>query len=352
MLRVTAWWWAWLGLQPIADARPATAPPEAHGSPVLEAGIDPGLAAFARDRTTPGRLWIGKLASNGGREVVIYVPQPPRADRPTRLVFHFHGTYSEHVERPRPGLPKARSVGWTRLAQTLDAIDELHATRPYDVVLVYPRSAGRRLEPEHPGSHTVQYDRMWMRAESFERLREEALAIAAEHHGVALERVDDRAIVEGHSAGGIALRNVARSSPRGVGTYLFLDASFQGWADGCYRAVRAAGSPAQVVLVVTQDGMADGVGRWKPWCAELERDAAAASAPPCAAATPSPADARRCEALREQARAWDESREWCAGLRSDLRGWPGVAVHRTRVRHGDQPRTFAGGLGLPAALQP
>src|SRR5690606_22167155 len=73
MLRVTAWWWAWLGLQPIADARPATAPPEAHGSPVLEAGIDPGLAAFARDRTTPGRLWIGKLASNGGREVVIYV---------------------------------------------------------------------------------------------------------------------------------------------------------------------------------------------------------------------------------------------------------------------------------------
>jgi len=293
---------------------------------------------------------------------VIYVPAGARPDRPYRLVFHFHGTYGEKIRPREDGLPKREWVGWQRLEQTLDAAAELQRTRPYNVVLVYPLSAGKRVEPELSGWVNAQYDRMWMRpvsaqgpGDDFARLRREVLALLASRLEVGSAAIDPMVIAEGHSAGGIALRNVAVADPKAVGTYLFLDASFQGWADGCYRALDHGPQDPKVILVVTHNGIADAVGTWKPWCLDLQRDAALwrQHAAFCGAQGGTPAGTELpCEELELRHEAWNESESWCEAAKHDLRGWPGVAVHRTKVRHGDQPRRFTGGLGLPAELAP
>lgn len=331
-----------------ATAASASAPPS---SLTIHPKSSSGLAAFASARAGAELMWVGPLSGNGGRDVMLYIPAGTTPGRSFRAIYHFHGTYSERIERPQPGRPKKATVGWTRLEQTLDAADELQAKGEHNIVVVYPLSAGRRVEPDAQNAHRVQYDRLWMQAESesFTRLRSEVEDLLRSRLGASPPTL----VVEGHSAGGIALRNIAESHPGGIAAYLFLDASFEGWAEGCYAASQRARTPAKIVLVVTTDGIADAVGRWKPWCIDLRRDAAQwvdhrawckthAGPPP---GTPLP-----CDELRTRGEQWQKSGPWCDAMTRNFEGWPRVSMVRTRVRHGDQPRRFTGGLDLPADI--
>ncbi len=342
-----------------ASERPA--PPRVDHEELPE-----GLRDFVATRENRGLLWAGPMAGNGGRDVVVYLP--PGADplAEYRLVYHFHGTYSERVERRRPGAPKKRWVGWARLQQTLDAIDELQASRPYNVALVYPFSAGKRKEPDRRGYFNRAYDRMWMLpsgpdyTDSFATLDDEVRRLLTRSFRIRPSTIAREVIAEGHSAGGIALRNIARAGVDNVGEYIFLDASFEGWADGCYAETRKRERPARISIVMTDGGIADPFGRHDPWCSRLERQAGEweKQKTTCAALLERPADApgddpearARCTTLRGVAVQWRDGRErWCAEMKSDMRDLDGVYVHRTRVYHGDQPRHFSGGLELPSA---
>ena len=154
-----------------------------------------GLVAFAEQMPPGGLAWVGPLAGNGGRDVFVYMPAGARNDRDVRLVFHFHGTYSEHIEAKAPGLEKKRWVGWDRLQQTIEAADELQAKGEHNVALVYPLSAGKRPEPGHTGWFNKAYDRMWMQpappehTDSFDTLHDETTAILREHFGVHASRL-------------------------------------------------------------------------------------------------------------------------------------------------------------------
>ena len=259
---------------------------------VFRSGVQPGLVAFAREleEQDDGTAWVGPLEGNGGRGVVLYLPPEPDPAAEFRLVYHFHGTYSEHIEKRRPGLEKKKWVGWNRLAQTLEGARALQAQRSYNVVLVYPVSAGKRREPGPTGWNNRAYDRMWMRPaaedgydDAFDRLHQEVLDISTKELGVHPSKIHPKVLAEGHSAGGIALLNIAEVGTPHVGEYLFLDASFQDWADGCVAAVREARSGARVSMVITDGGIADPFGKRDPWCAELE----------------------------EAAQAWPQHRAWC-----------------------------------------
>ena len=133
---------------------------------------------------------LGQLAGNGGRDVLIYIP--PGADDAAafRLVFHFHGTHSEHVERRAPGVAKEVWVGWDRLTQTLEGAAALQAAVADNVALVYPFSAGKRMEPEWQGWSNKAYDRMWMRpappkfTDDFAALHREVTAVLTGELGV------------------------------------------------------------------------------------------------------------------------------------------------------------------------
>jgi hypothetical protein len=329
---------------------------------IVDPSVQAGLIEFADLLPDEGSLWIGKLDGNGGRDVVIYVPPGADDAEPFELVFHFHGTYSEHVEREAEGVEKKQWVGWNRLQQTLDAVRELQSQDAHrNVALVYPFSAGKRIEPTHKGWSNDMYDRMWMLpvdppdpkyADSFDRLHAEALDVLQREFGVHPSKTKGAPIlVEGHSAGGIALRNVALTTTLPIVEYLFLDAGFQSWADGCWAAIQSRGTGSRVTMVITNEGIADPLAGRDPWCVELEQDAATWTREQAWCETrmdrkPKGSE-QTCEALAEAAGEWPDYEDWCREMKTDMQGVAGVAVVRTKVVHGDQPRRFGGGLGLP-----
>ena len=320
----------------------------------------PGLIAFADALENDGALWVGQLDGNGGRDTVLFVPPGIRPEQPFDLVVHFHGTYSENIAEPTNGVPKKVWVGWDRLGQTIEAITEVQAKGGRNVALLYPISAGKRLEPSWKGWSNKMYDRMWMTPvdgdvryiDDFEPMLDQALATLERELGVPQSMVAERVTAEGHSAGGIALRNVAVSGTRRVKEYIFLDASFQDWADGCFAAVRDQKLDALVTLVITQGGIADPFGKRDPWCDRLEEASRTwpELAPTCEGKPQRKTGLGKltCATHEEEAKAWPDYAQWCEAMKDDMKDEPGVFVFRTKVSHGKQPRHFVGGLELPA----
>jgi pimeloyl-ACP methyl ester carboxylesterase len=326
---------------------------------VVDATVQPGLVEFAKQMTQGGSLWIGKLEGNGGRDVLIYIPADADNAAPFELVFHFHGTYSEHVEQQRDGLEKKQWVGWDRLDQTIAAAIELDQKRPYNVALIYPFSAGKRLEPGHRGWSNAAYDRMWMDPaqppdfrDDFAKLHTEVAELLVSEFGVHPSKLPADVIAEGHSAGGIALFNIAINGSPKVREYIFLDASFQSWADGCYEAVKQSGASAKLTLVVTEKGIADPFDGRTPWCTDLEADAALWNEHQSSCADKPEQKVRgsdwTCAELELREQEWREDyQDWCVAMKDDMRSVPEVTLIRTKVTHGKQPRHFVGGLELP-----
>lgn len=362
-------------IEPTAEVAPPLEPTEVVADSklverfVIDPAVAPGLIEFSGDLPNEGSLWVGKLEGNGGRDVLIFVPPGAKDAAPFEFVYHFHGTYSEHVERPAEGLDKQVWVGWDRLAQTIEASRELQsqAGHPHNVALIYPFSAGKRLEPGHKGWSNDKYDRMWMLPvdppdpdyrDSFTKLHDEVTTLLRDEFGAHPSKLRGPVLAEGHSAGGLALRNIAVAGFGGsagsdlVGEYLFLDAGFKSWADGCWHALQAASSSARLTMVITDKGIADPMAGRDPWCVDLERDAALWVDRQGWCETrmdrkPSGSE-WTCTELAEYAQEWPDYDDWCQQMKTDMQSVPGVAVVRTKVVHGDQPRRFAGGLGLPA----
>lgn len=319
----------------------------------------PGLIAFSDALENDGSLWVGQLDGNGGRDTVLFVPPGIRPEQPFDLVVHFHGTYSENISEPTNGVPKKEWVGWDRLQQSIDAITEVQSKGGRNVALLYPISAGKRMEPSWKGWSNKMYDRMWMTPvegdaryiDTFEPMLDQALATLERELGVPRSMVAERVTAEGHSAGGIALRNVAASGTHRVREYIFLDASFQDWADGCFAAVRDQKLDALVTLVITQGGIADPFGKRDPWCDRLEEASRTwpELAPTCEGKPKRKTGLGKltCNTHEEEAKAWPDYAQWCEAMKSDMKDEPGVFVFRTKVPHGKQPRHFVGGLELP-----
>lgn len=295
------------------------------GPHLVHASTAADLADLVRKRDGPGAIWVGPLPGNGGRDVVVYVPpsQDPRSD--VTLVVHFHGTYGERMATKVTGMRKREYVGRTRLEQTLHAIDELQAERSGNVALVYPVSAGKRKPDGARGWWNYDFDAEWMvpdaaTGESFAALVSDARGVLEDSLGISASRVRSTVLAEGHSAGGMALFNVAQHDRALVHEYLFLDAAFEGWADGCHAGIVRHGAGARITIVTTTGGIADPFAGRTPWCVWAEEEGGA---------------------------RWDDARAWCSALRDDMRDMDDVTVVHTKVRHGDQPRRFSGGLGLP-----
>jgi pimeloyl-ACP methyl ester carboxylesterase len=346
-------------LEPEPEPAPEIADSAIEAKFVVDPAVQPGLIEFSKQMTQGGSLWIGKLEGNGGRDVLIYIPANADDAAPFELVFHFHGTYSEHVEQQREGLEKKKWVGWDRLDQTIAAAIELDQQRDYNVALIYPFSAGRRLEPSHQGWSNAQYDRMWMDPaqppdfrDDFAKLHAEVTELLVKEFGVHPSKLPADVIAEGHSAGGLALFNIAINGSPKIREYIFLDASFQSWADGCYEAVKQSKSAAKLTLVVTEKGIADPFDGRTPWCADLEADAALwAEQQSACASKPErkvPGSDWTCAELELREQEWREDyQDWCVAMKDDMRSVPEVTLIRTKVTHGKQPRNFVGGLGLP-----
>ena len=140
--------------------------------------------------------------------------------------------------------------------------------------------------------------------------------------------------------------------------YIFLDASFQSWADGVYDAIKGQTPQPQLTMVVTNKGIADPYAGRDPWCLELEaapelwatHQAWCEEDPKRATKKPKRL-AFTCEELEAQAREWLDYEDWCREMKDDMRNVDKVDVVRTKVFHGNQPEHFSGGLELPEELR-
>lgn len=322
--------------------------------------VQVGLRELVDELVIQGNLWVGPLAGNGGRDVLIYIPPGASDAAAFRLIFHFHGTSSQHIQRRAPGIAKESWVGWDRLAQTLDGARALQLAVPDNIALIYPLSAGKRIEPEWQGWSNKIYDRMWMRpappnyTDDFSVLHGEAVQILTRNLGVHPSKIPARVLVEGHSAGGIALWNIARSGTELVSDYLFLDAGFYSWADGCHAEIRGHGTNARVVLVIRDGGIADPIRGPDPWCVDMPM--LAASWPEVRATCTADPKLRprgggvSCARWRALAEDWPRVAPWCEAMKNDMREIDDVMVLWTKTPHAKQPGTFFGGLQIPALL--
>lgn len=339
------------------EPQPEPEPPEPSNK-FIEPDASSGLKNFVAQMPEPDLAWVGPMKGNGNRDVLVYVPSNADPNTDYQLIYHFHGTHGQRIKKKRDGMPKKKWVGWERLGQTIEATDQLAKERDHNVVLVYPISAGKRLEPGYEGPNNKFYDRMWMvskgkkATDDFTTLHGEVLDVLNEHLQLATVQLGRPAIAEGHSAGGIALRAVAQTGTDVVGEYLFLDASFESWADGCHTALKKRGKKALVTMVVTENGIADPFGKHDPWCVEFEQghgawpqfEAACTEDP-----TTKPEEAKlNCERMQEGFGKWPDLEAWCGDYPNDMKNSRGVYLHRTKVFHGNQPRHFVGGLELPA----
>ena len=218
---------------------------------------------------------VEKLPGNGNREVLMYVP--PNVDLKAgnlKIIYSFHGTFAEKInhypESKKGGVKKREWLGWKRMEENIAAINEL-ASMGENVILVYPKSKGPRWF-KHNDKKFYNYDRAWMTkgksyisaekntSGKYQEIRgEDSNENFDEMHNQVLKKLGiqqnqvSRIEAQGHSAGGVPLRNIAQSGSKLVDEYRFLDASYGDWAEDCYNAAREHGD-AKVTLIIAKYG--------------------------------------------------------------------------------------------------
>lgn len=138
-------------------------------------------------------------------------------NRPVEIIYHFHGKNSQD--------PSSTD----RFDETLSALE----SSGRNAILVYPINRNQE-----------EYDRGWMNGEGdngdFDNMHASVLDYF-DTNGMHLSNFT--VTVEGHSAGGQPLRNIARSGSTVADRIVYLDASYGGndetnWARACYDAAR------------------------------------------------------------------------------------------------------------------
>jgi len=173
------------------------------------------LAAFPRLRS-----YAGDLEGNGNRPVAMVLSPNYNPNRPSTTIVHMHGTNSDDISAT------------DRFQRTLESFAE----SGINGILVYPLSAGGR-GPEGSTGLRNNYDEYWMDPENSNdnmyTLMNEVENITANQFGYDLG--NSEVVIEGHSAGGMAVRNILQSGYQ-ADRIVFLDASYGNWAGDAYNA--------------------------------------------------------------------------------------------------------------------
>ena len=223
---------------------------------VLNSDADKNFARVAS--SVDGKVWVGKLPSNGNRDVAVIVPKKYDQSKPGELIFYFHGTRSQMIKAPKETYirdqkrclravkyyAKKHEVGLSRLEQVLCGLDAATYVQVRNVILVYPLSAGAR-GLKNSVAVNNGYDFDWMRPdktkpkdqqEGLDNLYSQVMGVLHNQLGVWPSGFKEITL-KCHSAGGKACENAvtyARIVP--VDRVDFWDASYGFWAQVCYRA--------------------------------------------------------------------------------------------------------------------
>ncbi|MBC7475623.1 MAG: hypothetical protein H7263_15155 [Candidatus Sericytochromatia bacterium] len=158
-----------------------------------------------------GQVWLGKLSSNGNREVAIIIPKGADYSKPFEIVYHFHGHNG-------------------KLDQILtDKNYGLHAkidttAKNKNIIIVIPQGPIKAL------------DYTWFNGkynEDMSKFQQDTISIIK--NKLSSDAKIGSVTVEGHSAGGRALLNASREGKLNANKIDFLDASYGNWASETYN---------------------------------------------------------------------------------------------------------------------
>lgn len=190
---------------------------------------------------------IESFTGNGCRDTIIFIPKGFDKRKPIELQYHFHGSFSNFIGMPVPYDTKlVRKGGYSkadmRLEQALIALNYQHKLERRNTILVYPLSAGRRLQGEEY-AYNFAYDDLWMKAgndtdDSMTVLDFDVRNKLVSDLGI---NADEATItLSGHSAGGKPIMHAIQSGfvPDKI---KFLEASYRDWAEKTYKKLHDDG---------------------------------------------------------------------------------------------------------------
>jgi peptidoglycan hydrolase-like protein with peptidoglycan-binding domain len=166
----------------------------------------------------PGTTSVSTMQGNGGRPVVVHLPDAFNPDLPARAITMFHG-HGWNVGQ------RMKDEGVLARLQTLQIQDP-------QTLFVFPESV------QYPFSH-------WLKGpnESFAELHREAFGVAANIIGANKLKLDRR-IVDVHSGSGLTLVNAIKSGELVADKLNLLDSAYGDWAQRAMRwALKQPHSP-------------------------------------------------------------------------------------------------------------
>ncbi|MFN8673881.1 MAG: alpha/beta hydrolase-fold protein [Candidatus Sericytochromatia bacterium] len=157
-----------------------------------------------------GTKWAGRLASNGGREVAIILPKNYDPAKPTEVIYHFHG---------HGGTIANVLTGSNGLKNQIEQV-----SKDRNIVVIVPRGPSK------------ENDHDWMnkaKGEDMRKFQEETLSLIKTQ----LEpNINISSItVEGHSAGGLPIKNAAMEGKLYANKINLMDSSYGDWATSAYK---------------------------------------------------------------------------------------------------------------------
>lgn len=176
------------------------------------------------------RSYVGSFEGLGGRAASVVTHADFNPNQPYRIVYHYHGTHGQD-----PGYND-------RFQRTMETFRD---TTDSQTAIVYGLSSEERSRE----SDQFQYDHEW--PEDANLYHQEVLSVLETNFGADPSNCN-HITVEGHSAGGLALRNCAEQG-FAANRYLSLDGSYGDWIEDAYDALQEQGIDTDFQIILATE---------------------------------------------------------------------------------------------------
>ncbi len=169
----------------------------------------------------PGTQWLGKLASNGNREVAIIIPKGIDLNKPVEVVYHFHGREGTISKV----LADGKNYG---LKEQL-----LEKAADKNIIIVVPQGPPPIIDAK---GKTQYIEHTWMSGkhnEDMQQFQQDTVNLIKNRMapGIQIGSIT----VEGHSAGGNPIKNSAVEGKLSADKVVLLDSTYGDWGTKAYE---------------------------------------------------------------------------------------------------------------------
>jgi len=183
------------------------------------------------------QYFTGSFEGLGGRDASLVLHEDFDPNQPYEIIYHFHGTHGQD--------PSVND----RFGRTMSSFE---SNTDAQTVIVYGLSSDERSHE----SERFEYDHEW--PEDMGLYHREVLNVMNAQFGAT--RACSHVTLEGHSAGGIALKNVVEQGFQ-ADRLVFLDSTYGSWAEEAYEGMERQGLDSEMQIFLATDNTERGASR-------------------------------------------------------------------------------------------